>query len=177
MSLLTASVIGTGSVWGGTCVMAGASNQNLFRSNGYVGREIRRRRAPECSASHFGCNPPAQSEPTERSRSIELCSPYDASPKEETMVTGFCELLTASPFFRGTCCLARVLSTLPGPTSTKTAPLLLSNSCTPGENCTGARRRRAQYLGSVASFSEIQVPETQQTNGTCRERRRICSNQ
>jgi len=99
--------------------MAGASNQNLFRSNGYVGREIRRRRSPECSASHFGCNPPAQSEPTERSRSIELCSPYDASPKEEN--NGHRVLRTADcvAILPRHMLLARVLSTLPGPTSTR----------------------------------------------------------
>src|SRR5438445_3116016 len=118
MSQRAASVTRTGLISEGVCAWdAGASNQNLFRSKGYVGREIRRRRSPECRASHFGCNPAAQREPTALSKSMELFSPDDGSPNEETMVMEFCGGLPGLPFLRDACCLARVLSTLPGPTS------------------------------------------------------------
>src|SRR5260370_33023967 len=108
---------------------------------------------------------------------MELFSPDDGSPKEETIVTEFWGGLPVLPFPRGTCCLARVLSTLSGPTSSKAATVSFSNSRTPAEKCTGARRWRAQYAGSVASLSLILAPETQETKGICGERRGSCATQ
>src|SRR5882762_3209851 len=148
-------------VWVGA---ADNSSQNLFRSKGYVGRGIRWRRSPECSASHLSCSPADHSEPAALSKSRKLLSPDEASPNEETTLIAFC-ISVDFPFCIEICCLTIVLSILPGPTSRRTAGLPLRSSCIPRENCTGARRWRAQYAGSVASCSEIQVPETQETKG------------
>jgi hypothetical protein len=66
-------------------------------------------------------------------------------------------ITTCEDCFAG-CCRARVARAWPGPTSSKMAPGILSNSARPASNLTACLRWFAQYIGSVASSALTHVP-------------------
>src|SRR5882762_202617 len=108
-------------------------------------------------ALQFTAAPASHIAPRAEARLSASPSPENPSESVEMMLSSLDAPL---------CCRASVARTLPGPISSKT-PGVFINSETPEENCTGRRKWRAQYAGSVVSAAVAHVPVTPEMYGTC----------